>query len=80
MPLRIFEARPDRVQIGNTGTATFDTDRQYMYKTSTSPISFPSDPTIQIIGNRLTYRFGTVIYNLNAAILFNVAVHKLNIG
>lgn len=78
MALRIFEARPDRVQIGNVGTATFDTEVQYIYKTASSTIKYTNDPTIHTAGNRLTYRFDGVEYSINTAIAFTPAVNHLS--
>jgi len=80
MPLRIFEVRPDRVQIGNNGTAEFDTEIPYVYKTASSTIKFPNDPTIRIAGNKLTYRFDGLTYSLNGAITFTVGINHLSVG
>jgi hypothetical protein len=78
MALRIFEARPNRVQIGNTGTASFDTETQYIYKTSSSTIKYTNEPTIRIVGNRLTYSFDGLQYTLNASIAFTPVVNHLS--
>lgn len=78
MALRIFEARPNRVQIGNTGTASFDTEIQYIYKTSSSTIKYTNDPTIRIAGNSLTYNFDGLQYTLNTLIAFTPVVNHLS--
>lgn len=80
MPLRIFEARPDRIQVGNSTTAEFDTDVPHMYRAVSSTIKYPRDPTIQISGDRLTYRFDGLTYNINSAISFSVGVETLSGG
>ncbi len=80
MPLRIFEARPTRVQVGNSGTAEFDTELQYVYKSAGSTIKYTNDPTIHITGDRLTYRFDGLTYSINTAISFNVSVNSLSVG
>ena len=80
MPLRIFEARPNRVQIGNSNTAEFDTETQYVYTSASSTIKYTNDPTIRISGDRLTYRFDGLTYSINSAISFTVAVNNLSVG
>jgi hypothetical protein len=80
MALRVFEARPDRVQVGNSGTAEFDSDRQYVYSSSGSTIKFTNDPTIVISGANLTYRFDGGNYYINSNPSFTVNVENLSVG
>jgi len=80
MPLRTFEARSTRVQIGDTGSAQFDSDLKYVYSSTGSTIKFTNDPTIVISGSNLTYRFDSVNYYLNTNISFTVNVENLSVG
>ena len=74
MPLRIFEARPERVQIGNATGAQFDTEVPYLRRDTNSTIKFPLDPTIKIDGNQLTYRFDGDVYSINTVLNFTVNI------
>jgi hypothetical protein len=78
MALRVFEARIDRVQVGNSGTASFDTELKYVYKSPGSTIKYTNDPTIRLSGANLTYRFDGLVYTINSAISFSVAVQTLS--
>lgn len=80
MALRVFEARPDRVQVGNSTTAEFDSDRQYVYASPGSTIKFTNDPTIAISGASLTYRFDGGNYYVNDNLTFTVNVENLSVG
>jgi hypothetical protein len=76
MALAIFDARPDRVKAGDL----FDSDLQYVYKSSGSTIKYPSTATIQTSGDRLTYSFDGFTYSINSAINFAATVEVLSVG
>ena len=78
MPLRIFEARPERVQIGNATGAQFDTEVPYMRRSSSSTIKYPLNNPLETTGDRLTYRFDGDVYHINAVISFTVNVATIS--
>lgn len=66
MALAIFDARPDRVMVGDL----FDTRKRYVYKDSTGGVgpsffAYATSPTIVGSGNNLTYSFSGDLYYIN---------------
>jgi hypothetical protein len=79
MALAIFDARPERVIVGEL----FDTNKRYIYKDTTggtgpSFVEYATSPTIVGVDNRLTYSFGGDIYYINAPL--SVSDTKVKIG
>lgn len=79
MPLKVFEARPDRVLMQGSNI-TFDSNNQYVYSATGSTIKFTNDPTIKNSSNNLTYRFDGGVFYVNSALSFSVSVESLSVG
>lgn len=66
MALAIFDARPDRVQVGDL----FDTNKRYIYRSDSgvidsSNVKIATGPTIVGSGSNLTYSFDGAVYWVN---------------
>jgi hypothetical protein len=66
MALAIFDARPERVQVGEL----FDTNKRYVYRDQTgginpSLVKYATSPTVVGQGNKLTYSFDGVVFWVN---------------
>jgi hypothetical protein len=66
MALAIFDARPDRVVVGEV----FDTNKKYVYRDTSGVASpalakIPTQPTIVGLEDSLTYSFDGGLYYVN---------------
>lgn len=67
MALAIFDARPDRVTVGDI----FDTNKKYVYRdtsglANSGLLKIPTEPTIVGFEDKLTYGFDGQVYYVNA--------------
>ena len=78
MALAIFDARPDRVTVGEL----FDTNKRYVYKYNPgeagSVVEYATSPTIVGSGNQLTYSFNLDTYYVNGQL--SVGDTRVKIG
>lgn len=79
MALAIFDAKPDRVTMGDL----FDTNKRYIYKDTTgatgaSVVEYATSPTIVGRSNQLTYSFSGDLYYINGQL--SVGDTKVRIG
>jgi hypothetical protein len=79
MPLKVFEAKPDRVVMQGSNL-TFDSDNQYVYSSTGSTIKFTNDPTIKNSSNNLTYHFDGGSFYVNSDLPFTPYVENLSVG
>ena len=74
MALAIFDARPDRVQVGEL----FDTNKRYVYRDqsgglNSSLLKYATSPTIATQANQMTYSFDGSVFWVGQQLAINPA-------